>query len=122
MNDKSANFPAIYHNILKHGWNLSFTGLTWVCLLLDRFSTCSFAGLPGTTQLILLLIAIYRMHSHYSSVLQIVTFCAFFCPGFTLFCCVVIYCYLPAFHFQLLVLFFLLHFLSSLAHTITNFL
>jgi len=43
MNDKSAKFPAIHHNFLKHGWNLSlldflefvilFTALVLVDLL-----------------------------------------------------------------------------------------
>jgi len=46
MNDKSANFTAIYHNILKHGWNLSFTWLPWVCHLIHRFGACWFASLP----------------------------------------------------------------------------
>jgi len=30
MNVKSTNFPAIYHNVLKHEWNVSITGLPWV--------------------------------------------------------------------------------------------
>jgi len=29
VNDKSANFPAIYYNVLKHELSLSVTGLPW---------------------------------------------------------------------------------------------
>jgi len=28
VNDKSANFPAIYYNVLKHEWSLSVVYLT----------------------------------------------------------------------------------------------
>jgi len=47
MNDKNANYAAIYHNILKHVWNLSFIWLPWICLhLIDRFSAWWFASSP----------------------------------------------------------------------------
>jgi len=40
MNDKSANFPAIYYNVLKHEWNLSVTWRPSIFHLIDRFSAC----------------------------------------------------------------------------------
>jgi len=46
INDKSANFPPIYHNILKHEWKLSVTWLPWVCHLMDRFSSYGFVNSP----------------------------------------------------------------------------
>jgi len=36
VNDKSANFPGIYYNVLKHERSLSVTGLPWVYILIDR--------------------------------------------------------------------------------------
>jgi len=51
MNDKSANFPAIYQNILKHGWNFSFTWLPWICRLIARFSACWIARSPSPLSL-----------------------------------------------------------------------
>jgi len=38
MNDKIANFPAIYRNIIKYEWNLSFIWLPEFHLI-ARFST-----------------------------------------------------------------------------------
>jgi len=40
VNDKSANFPAIYFSVLKHERSLSVTGLPWVCILIDRLFSC----------------------------------------------------------------------------------
>jgi len=36
VNDKSANFPAIYYNVLKHERSLSVTRLPWACILIYR--------------------------------------------------------------------------------------
>jgi len=46
INDKNASFPAVYHNVLKHEWNLSVTWLPWVCHLVDRFSSYGFVNSP----------------------------------------------------------------------------
>jgi len=47
MNDTKVNFPAIYHNILKHGWNSSFAWLPWMCHhLIDRFNAWWFVTSP----------------------------------------------------------------------------
>jgi len=42
VNDKSANFPDIYHYVLKREWNLSVNWLRWVCHLIDGFCVCEF--------------------------------------------------------------------------------
>ena len=48
MNDNRADFPAIYHNVLKHEWNLSVSWLPSVCHLIDWFSACGFVNFPLT--------------------------------------------------------------------------
>ena len=52
----------------------------------------------------------------FTTLLHIVTFCAFFCVGFTLFHCVVIHCHLPA------LLFYISQLQCSLPHSVTHFL
>ena len=94
---KAANFPAIYHNILKYEQNLSFTW-PWVCHLFVRCGACWFAIAHHSVYSI---IDRYLPYTSilFAALLHIVTFCAFFCAGFTLFYCVFIQCHLPAFSF-----------------------
>jgi len=102
MSDKSANFPAIYHNILKHVWNLSFAWLPWNCHhVIDRFRVCWFASLPLSVPHYWSLFTTW--FTLFVVLLHIARFRAFFCAGFTLFCCVVIHCHNQAFHFTLLI-------------------
>jgi len=64
MKDIIADFPVIYHNVLKHEWHLSFAWLPWVCNLIARFSACWFAS-SALSHNIPLLIAIYGIDSHH---------------------------------------------------------
>jgi len=94
---KAANFPAIYHNILKYEQNLSFTW-PWVCHLFVRCGACWFAIAHHSVYSIIDRYLPYRSIL-FAALLHIVTFCAFFCAGFTLLYCVFIQCHLPAFSF-----------------------
>jgi len=115
MNDKTAEFPAIYRNILNN--------MSGICLLLDflRFVIL----LP-----LLVLVDLLARHSVYpmidrcvphmfklfTALIHIVTFCAFFCAGFTLFYCFLIHCHILAFSL------YTSYLPRSLSHVVTNFL
>jgi len=110
MNDKRANIPVLYHNILKHDWNLSFTGIPCVCHLIDCFSAYWFANLPLSLSYYWSLLTAY-IHNIYCFTSNNNIFCIFL-RRFALFHCVVIYCHLPALSFSLLIFFLILHFYS----------
>ena len=79
MNDKSANFLAIYYKVLKHERSLSVTEPLWVCLpFFNRLCACRLATshhASFTLYLFFILSHIFRLFNH---------LCAFY-VGFTLF-------------------------------------
>ena len=86
MNDKSANFPAIYYNVLKHERSLSVTGLLWVCILIDRLLCLYICQLSPR-----------KFYTFFYPILSryITVFCAFLCRFYSIYCAVILH-YLPA--------------------------